>query len=137
MSGDALERLKKRKRPNVKPRDKEAIEPKTPESASTNAPSNQDTKTPDTPYNEYLEGIETKASTMRLEANLAQEMTLYCKQNGISREVLVEAMFAYLQQKQEAREIIEADAKARASKRQEASNRRRAKTMMQRFGANY
>jgi hypothetical protein len=43
-------------------------------------------------------------------------------------------MFAYLQQNRDAQQAILEDAWVRAAKRSEISNRRRAETMMRRFG---
>ena len=134
MSDDALERLRKRQRPTVQRRDSEAISSEPPKLAATNTPSNQDTQEARSPSSEVEETFQTKASTLRLEANLARELALYCKQEGVSREVLVEAMFAYLQQNQDAQQVILEDAWVRAAKRSEISNRRRAETMMRRFG---
>ncbi|NBD31388.1 MAG: CopG family transcriptional regulator [Cyanobacteria bacterium] len=89
----------------------------------------QDTKT-----SRYQDILKTKPSTLRLEETIATELTLLCKREGISREVLVEAMFLYCQENPSALESVLEDARTRNEKRQEISNRKRAQTMMKRFG---
>lgn len=78
--------------------------------------------------------MKTKASTLRLEETIATELTFLCKREGISREVLVEAMFLYCQENPSALESVLEEARTRNEKRQEISNRKRAQTMMKRFG---
>jgi hypothetical protein len=125
MSNDALERLKKRSRPNVPIRD-----------ASLSSPS-QDTSTPgylDKPISgNPPEQLLTKPSTLRLEANLSQRLSEVCQDNSISREVLIEALFEHYSNDPEAWKAILASAKERGKRRMLLANLKRAKSMMQRF----
>lgn len=125
MSNDALERLKKRSRPNVPIRD-----------ASLSSPS-QDTSTPgylDNPISgNPSEQLLTKPSTLRLEANLSQRLSEVCQDNSISREVLIEALFEHYSNDPEAWKAILASAKERGKRRMLLANLKRAKSMMQRF----
>jgi hypothetical protein len=125
MSNDALERLKKRSRPNVPIRD-----------ASLSSPS-QDTSTPgylDNPISgNPPEQLLTKPSTLRLETNLSQRLSEVCQDNSISREVLIEALFEHYSNDPEAWKAILASAKERGKRRMLLANLKRAKSMMQRF----
>lgn len=130
---DALERLRKRKRPSVPERDLEAIEGESETQGSNEQPATSAPSQPDTQTNRYRD-LETKASTLRLEAEIAKELSLLCKGEEISREVLVEAMFIYCQSNPEVMTAVLASARQRNQERVELSNRRRAETMMRRFG---
>ena len=154
MNNDALERLKQRQRPTVPMRD-DSLAPQSPESSvSANA---------DTLTSRYLEGekpksspsientstsahlevkqaqtsvepIQTKQSTLRLEAQLSDRLSSVCRENGISREVLLEALFQYYESEPEGWKTILAEAKRRGEHRQQLANFKRAQSMMQRFG---
>jgi hypothetical protein len=135
MSSDALNRIRQKKRPAVPPRNETA---ESSSSQDTPITSNQDTNTTrslDTKTSRYQESkaLKTKASTLRLEQSIATELTLLCKQQGISREVLVEAMFLYCENHPGVLESVLEQAQARHLQRQEISNRKRAETMMKRF----
>jgi len=125
MSNDALERLKKRSRPNVPIRD-----------ASLSS-LNQDTLTSrylDSPISSNPpEQLLTKQSTLRLEANLSQRLSEVCQDNSISREVLIEALFEHYSNDPEAWQAILTEAKDRGKRRMLLANLKRAKSMMQRF----
>ena len=133
MSNDALERLKKRQRPSVPSRDASLGS----EKMDTSNPGSVDTSTSrylDTQHSpKQPELLETKQSTLRLEAGLSERLSEVCKANGISREVLIEALFEYYEADQEAWQAILVEAKKRASYRMQVANMRRAKSMVQRF----
>lgn len=134
MNDDALDRLRKRQRPSVPERDLDVIEGEHLAPASNPQLASSQPSTPDTQTNRYRD-LETKASTLRLEAEIAKELSLLCKREEISREVLVEAMFIYCQGAPEAMSAVLESARRRNQERVELSNRRRAETMMRRFGS--
>jgi hypothetical protein len=127
---DALERLKGRSRPTVPSRDASLTLSKVP-----------DTQTPG-----YLEvqvstspelkppALHTKQTTMRLEQGLGDRLQELCRDNGISREVLIEAMFEYCEANPSALEAVLRAAQAKNEMRQQIANQKRAQSMMQRFG---
>ncbi len=160
MSNDALDRIRQKKRPAVPSRNATTESSISQNSSATN---NQDTDTAssqvsedsinqsteisntqsnkasrslDTKTSRHQESkiLKTKASTLRLEQSIATDLTTLCKQQGISREVLIEAMFLYCQNHPDVLELVLEQAKARHLQRQEISNRKRADTMMKRFG---
>lgn len=125
MSDDALERLKKRQRPNVPQRD------------ATLTSGSVDTSIPgylDKQVSRKLDELKTKQSTLRLEAEISDRLMEACQVNGISREVLIEALFQHYQADEQAWSAILAEAKRRAEVRVQIANMKRAKSMMQRFG---
>lgn len=154
MSNDALERLKQRQRPTVPTRDASLVS----EGADTSISINVDTSIPktlethqshslqaakDTSTSRYLEvkkpqdlleQIQTKQSTLRLEAQLSDRLSTVCRENGISREVLLEALFQYYESEPEAWKTVLGEAKRRGEQRQQFANFKRAQSMMQRFG---
>lgn len=154
MSNDALERLKQRQRPTVPMRDASLVS----ESFDTSIPVNIDTSIPknleiqesqsfqaveDTSTSRYLEvkksqnlleQIQTKQSTLRLEAQLSDRLSTVCRENGISREVLLEALFQHYESEPKAWKKILDEAKRRGDVRQQLANFKRAQSMMQRFG---
>ena len=120
---DALERLKQRNRPTVPQRDA-SLNSNTSASAS-----------PDVLVSRYQDSqISTKQSTMRLEQGLSDRLQDLCRENGISREVLIEALFENF----EANPVVQAEvlttAKEKHAQRQQVANLKRAQSMMQRFG---
>lgn len=131
MSDDALERLKKRKRPSDQSRDASLTSSNTDNSASNNidisTSRNQDTETA------RNQEIETKQTTLRLEAGISDRLMAVTRSNGISREVLIEALFEHYEASPQAWEEILADAKKRGELRMQLANIKRAKSMMQRF----
>ena len=174
MSNDALERLKKRQRPNVPSRDASLSAPSQDISTSRYQDSqisgnqdsqisgdqdtqisgdqdtqisgdqdtqisgdqdsqisgDQDTQISGKPPEQLL----TKQSTLRLEASLSQRLSEVCQDNGLSREVLIEALFEHYSNDPEAWQAILAEAKRRGERRMQMANLKRAKSMMQRFG---
>ena len=142
MNKDALDRIRNKKRPAVPPREDEMKSYSTQEQVKVSQ--NQDTEIPsnlnaetnsnlDTETSRYQE-LKTKASTLRLEETIATELTRVGKEEGISREVVVEAMFLYCQNHPSVLEAVLEEAHRRHEQRQEISNRKRAQTMMKRFG---
>jgi hypothetical protein len=131
MSDDALERLKKRKRPSVQSRDPSLTSSNIDKSASSSTDistsRHQDTETA------RNQEIETKQTTLRLEAGISDRLMAVTRSNGISREVLIEAMFEHYEASPQAWEEILADAKKRGELRMQLANKKRAKSMMQRF----
>ncbi len=143
MSNDALERLKQRQRPKVPTRDINLTSTNTDTSASRyldSAQPQQDTPLASEqleakPLHCEIEPIQTKQSTLRLEAQLSDRLSAVCRDNGISREVLLEALFQHYELDPEAWKVILTEAKKRGEQRQQLANFRRAQSMMQRFGA--
>lgn len=155
MSDDALERLKKRQRPSVAARDaslsnssqdistsgyqdiKVSSNQDIPDSKSQDIPasSSQDTSTSgyqDTKVSTHPE-LKTKQSTIRLEAELSERLSEVCKANGISREVLIEALFEHYEADPQVWQAILVLAKAKGEQRMQIANMKRAQSMMQRF----
>ncbi len=142
MSNDALERLKKRQRPSVSSRDAYHYSGSVDASTSgvqnlKEATSGTDISTP-----RYLEKLraatepfllETKQSTLRLEVGLSERLSEVCQANGISREVLIEALFLHYEGEPQAWPSILAEAKRRGEYRTQVANFKRAQSMMQRF----
>jgi predicted DNA-binding protein len=135
MSNDALERLKKRQRPSVPSRDA-SISPSVDISTSRyQEPLSVDISTSGYQVvQQEPEQLLTKQSTLRLEASLSQRLSEVCQNNGISREVLIEALFERYSNDPEAWQTILAEAKRRGEHRMQVANMKRAKSMMQRFG---
>jgi|SRR4028119_172596 predicted DNA-binding protein len=157
MSNDALERLKKRQRPSVPNRDV-SISPSADistsgyqessnldistsryqEAASQESPS-LDISTPEQQDSQVSrqdpEQLLTKQTTLRLETSLSQRLSEVCQNNGISREVLLEALFEHYSNDPEAWQAILTEAKRRGERRMQMANLKRAKSMMQRFGS--
>lgn len=142
---DALERLKQRNRPTVPPRDAsltpgaaiQAIEPKSSASLDTLI-----SRYPDTPISksknarslEVEPSLQTKQSTMRLEQGLSDRLQDMCRDNGISREVLIEALFEYGEAHPEVMSTVLKEAQLKNEHRQQVANLKRAKSMMEKFG---
>ena len=125
MSNDALERLKQRQRPSVKSRDASLSTGSVDISTSGYLDEDKTAK--------KSEPLLTKQSTLRLEAGLSDRLSEVCRANGISREVLIEALFSHYQTDEKAWQAILAEAKKRAAYRMQVANMRRAKSMVQRF----
>ncbi|MEP0873499.1 hypothetical protein NDA01_27445 [Trichocoleus desertorum AS-A10] len=138
---DALERLKKRNRPTVSNRD------------ASLAPTPQSIADPDIETSRYLDldgseslesqisqspepeqPLKTKQTTLRLEQEIGDRLQKLCRQNGICREVLIEAMFEYSEANSDALRDILSEARNKNEQRQQIANLRRAKSMMERFG---
>jgi hypothetical protein len=58
----------------------------------------------------------------------------FCRENGICREVLIEAMFEYGEANPGALQQVLSEARTKNEQRQQMANRKRAKSMMERFG---
>lgn len=78
--------------------------------------------------------LEVKQSTLRLEAGVSERLQALCREKGICREVLIEAMFEYCEINSKALSKILESAKKKNENRQKIANRRRAKSMIQKFG---
>lgn len=155
---DALDRLKNRKRPRVAPRDASLASthqdtqtsrhtdssaetaPDEPTAAVESPPERSypgisesrhtDIETP-TPLEDELQ---TKRSTFRMEADLIERLHAFCRRQGISREVLIEAMFEYMEAHPEAMGPVVAEANLKHDHRQQLANRKRAQAMIEKFG---
>jgi predicted DNA-binding protein len=155
MSNDALERLKKRQRPNVPNRDT-SLSPNVDISTSRYQDSNdidisisgfQESPSQESPgidtstsgqqdsqvSRQEPEQLLTKQTTLRLETALSQRLSEVCQNNGISREVLIEALFEHYSNDPEVWQAILVEAKRRGEHRTKLANLKRAKSMMQRF----
>jgi hypothetical protein len=71
---------------------------------------------------------------LRLEQGVSDRLQEVCRDNGLCREVLIEAMFEYCEQHPEALESVLAEARTKNEQRQQIANQKRAKSMMERFG---
>ncbi|NET34937.1 MAG: hypothetical protein F6K19_23415 [Cyanothece sp. SIO1E1] len=153
---DALDRLKKRTRPKVAPRDASltartediqisrhtdstdisvdaATVPVVPTESA--APDILESRHIDIETSTHLDQeLQTKRSTFRLEADLIDRLHAFCRRQGISREVLIEAMFEYMETHPEAMGQALTKAGEKHEHRQQLANRKRAEAMMQRFG---
>jgi hypothetical protein len=141
---DALERLKNRNRPIVPDRDASinAVPPdiKVPRYPDTEISRNLDIEQPihrDIPSSSDLEApqpLEMKQSTMRLERSISDRLQGVCRDQGICREVLIEAMFEYCEAHPETLAAALAAAQTKQERRQQGANQKRAKAMMEKFG---
>lgn len=135
---DALERLKNRNRPTVPNRDASLVS--TPISVDTSTSRNLESQVSipaafQTPaVQEVAPSLQTKQSTLRLEQGVSDRLQEVCRDNGLCREVLIEAMFEFCEQHPEALESVIAEARTKNEQRQHIANQKRAKSMMQRFG---
>ncbi len=138
---DALERLKNRNCPSVPDRDA-SLTPSSVTSTSLDISTHRnldskvstDSDAP-TPSNQEVEqSLQTKQSTLRLEVGVSDRLQNLCRENGICREVLIEAMFDYCEANSETLQVVLAEAKVKNDHRQQIANQKRAKSMMQRFG---
>lgn len=81
-----------------------------------------------------LEDIDVKRSTFRLEAGLISRLHRKAQDHGISREVLVEAMYEYVEANPEAMAQVLSQAAQKNEHRQQLANRKRAQAMIEKFG---
>ena len=125
---DALERLKQRNRPTVPNRDA-SIAPIVLDAQISRHPEVQIST-----LQEPHQVLQTKQTTMRLEQGLIDRLQDLCRDNSISREVLIEAMFEYCESHSEVLAAVLLEAKEKNEQRQQVANLKRAKSMMQRFG---
>jgi hypothetical protein len=77
-----------------------------------------------------------KRSTFRLEADLIDRLHAFCRQQGLSREVLIEAMYEYMEAHPEALAQVVEQAHQKHDHRQQLANRKRAEAMFSKFGRN-
>lgn len=129
---DALERLKQRNRPNVKSRDT-SLNSGSPDTA---IPRNLESQIPEIQENQApvsFQPLQTKQSTLRLEQGVSSRLQEVCRENGICREVLIEAMFEYCEANPEFLSAVLSEAITKNEYRQQVANMRRAKSMMQKF----
>lgn len=76
----------------------------------------------------------TKRSTFRLDAHLIERLHTFCRHQGLSREVLIEAMYEYMEAHPEALAQVVKNASQKHDYRQQQANRKRAEAMMSKFG---
>lgn len=129
---DALERLKQRSRPSVKSRDTSLASA----SQDTSISRLPETQIPEIPENQGTvskQPLQTKQSTLRLEQGVSSRLQQVCRENGICREVLIEAMFEYCEANPEFLSVVLSEAITKNDYRQQVANMRRAKSMMQKF----
>ena len=140
---DALERLKQRQRPTVPSRDtsleSQRLDISISESLDNSMPRNSDTSMSESldkgVSKSQPKNLATKQTTIRLETKLLERVAKVCAKENLSREVLFEALFEHYEQNSEAWESILGQAKEKAGHRLAIANRKRAKTMMQRFNS--
>jgi hypothetical protein len=76
----------------------------------------------------------TKRSTFRLDADLIERLHNFCRHQGLSREVLIEAMYEYMEANPDALAQVVENASQKHDQRQQLANRKRAEAMMSKFG---
>lgn len=153
--GDALDRLRQKRRPKVQPRstqveqgsediqisrhtesedleDSRHIDIGT--SRHTESKDILDSRHIEFNMSEPLEEVEVKRSTFRLEAELISRLHRLCKDSGVSREVFIEAMFEYAEAHSSALEQIMDEASLKHERRLQLANRKRAASMSKKFG---
>ena len=151
MSNDALERLKKRIKPRVESREAAlsplrgiTSPPKTAQGLPESPPlvvkesgrvETERARESQKKSQEQELTLETKQSTFRLEKSLAARLNQECQHQGISREVLIEALFVHYEQNSSMQRKIWKEAQKRQQQRTEIANYRRAKSMMKNFGS--
>lgn len=81
-----------------------------------------------------IEKFDTKQSTLRLEAGLSDRLQALCRNEGICREVLLEALFEHFETHPDSKQEILSSAQAKNEHRQQIANLKRAQSMMKRFG---
>lgn len=135
---DALERLRSRNRPTVPSRDASLGSTPVSKDISTSrnleAQSSTVLKIQQPNAQETEQSLQTKQSTLRLEVGVSDRLQDLCRENGICREVLIEAMFEYCEGNPDALEVALGEAKRKNEHRQSIANQKRAKSMMERFG---
>lgn len=138
---DALERLKQRNRPTVPNRDASitpVVQPAVSRDISISG--HQDLKVSTYREPQVLESLEpgqelkTRQTTLRLEQGVGDRLQNLCRENGICREVLIEAMFEYGEVNPDILQQVLSEAKTKNEQRQQIANLKRAKSMMERFG---
>lgn len=141
---DALDRLKNKQRPSVPARDTSIAAMPVSGSVDTSTSRIQDIKVSRTQYAKKskvqdIQGadvgeLKTKQTTMRLEEGISDRLQEMCRRQGLSREVLIEAMFLQCEADPKLLDEVLAAALVRNQERLEVANRKRAQTMMEKFG---
>lgn len=134
---DALERLRTRNRPVVPSRDTSITPAAISDieiSRNLEVEISQDVEILTSASQESVAPLETKQTTLRLEVGVSDRLQDLGRNNGVCREVLVEAMLEYCEANPEALQIVLGEAKKKNEHRQAIANQKRAKSMMQRFG---
>jgi len=152
MPEDALERLTKRTRPAVPSRDASLAnvptQPTSPdveiprlrskeeETSNLSAPTSPASPGISTPRNPdfYHDEIVTKQTTMRLEQTVSDRIQDLSRSHNISREVLIEALLLHCESDPKTMDSVITAAQARHDRRLQAANRKRAQTMIEKFG---
>jgi hypothetical protein len=146
---DALERLKGRNRPTVPARNS-ALTPDAQESETSTLLEHKISKSQDIEISTLLEHkisksqdieeslsdsvLNTKQTTFRLELALSERLQETCRDSGICREALIEAMFEYCEKDPKALRKVLKEALKKNDYRLQVANARRAQSMMHRFG---
>jgi hypothetical protein len=131
MPEDALERLKKRNRPTVQSRDASLTPSLIPD---IQIPRPLEVIQPKSDALQPIDEIETKQTTMRLEKGVSDRLQDLCRTHNVSREVLVEALLVHFEENPQVQDSILGEAQTRNDQRLQSANRKRAQTMMERFG---
>lgn len=144
---DALKRsLGKRDRAKVQPRDQsltpieytkpENEEAKTPSFPPVEVSSSQDTSTQRSLHKKkpILNEIQTKQTTMRLEQSISDLLQQICREHNVSREVLIEALLKEFDGNKQIQRSVLTEAQSRHDQRMQLANRKRAQTMIEKFG---
>lgn len=141
---DALERLKRRNRPTVPNRDVSL----TPIPQPSTSPDISISRNLEVEVSSIQEGqtsqsleadqlLKTKQTTFRLEQGVSDRLQNLCRENGICREVLIEAMFEYSEANPEVLQQVLSEARNKNEQRQQIANLKRAKSMMERFAQGF
>lgn len=129
---DALERLKQRSRPSVKSRDT-SLASGSPDTSTSRNQEHQISETSENQATVSKQPLQTKQSTLRLEQGVSSRLQEVCRENGICREVLIEAMFEFCEANPDFLSTVLSEAITKNEYRQQVANMRRAKSMMQKF----
>jgi hypothetical protein len=142
--GDALDRIRKKQRPKVQPRSTQVAQKSEDIQMSrhTQSDSAEESRHIDDPTYRHIglnmsdipEDVEVKRSTFRLEAELINRLHRLCKDAGISREVFIEAMFEHIETHPPALNQVLVDAAMKHEHRLQLANRKRAASMVKKFG---
>jgi hypothetical protein len=138
---DALDRLKKRSRPTVPNRDVSLTPfpaPSTSQDISTSGYLEERISASSAVQIsrsvESGQPLKTKQTTLRLEQGVSDRLQNLCRESGICREVLIEAMFEFSESNPDVLQQVLSDASNKNEQRQQIANLKRAKSMMERFG---
>ncbi|NJP11106.1 MAG: hypothetical protein HC866_17880 [Leptolyngbyaceae cyanobacterium RU_5_1] len=107
-------------------------------------PKQQSTKTSgsvDTSTSRYLDinkpepvELQTKQTTMRLETEISDRLQDLCRKHNVSREVLIEALLVNFDSNPQIQDAVLTEAEERHQRRLAISNRKRAKSMSEKYG---